>query len=163
MSMATYVLNLRSGNEVIQRQTFTVDDDLMAKDVAAAVFHATDQWDSFDLWQGSRLVGGPIVDKLERVAANIEEVAVAVEEAVQAYGKFANDPKLAARIREIRNKQAKPALSEEEFAVLRNLARGNDRMLPAIEALFAQLGYLTEAHGQVRISARGLQRLAAGR
>ncbi len=105
-----YQLYLRRRGGVIHRQVFEADGDLIARDVAGAVFHSTDQhWDAYDIWEGSRCVGGTIAEKRDRLAANVEDLAVLVEEAIQTFDKFANDEKLRARISEVRNRRPRLA------------------------------------------------------
>ena len=58
-----YQLYLRSRGKLAHRQHFSADDDGTAVAVAGAVFHDTaEHWDSYDLWDGARLVGGPIAE-----------------------------------------------------------------------------------------------------
>lgn len=50
-----------------------------------------EHWDSYDLWEGSRLVGGPTAEKLDALAGTIEEIAVILEETIPSHDRFAND------------------------------------------------------------------------
>ena len=106
-----YQLYLRSRGYVVQKQNFDADGDAAAQEVAGAVFFSTDgYWDTYDLWGGGRLIRSTIAENLGRLARNIEEIAVAIEEAIQIYPPFANDEKLGARIREIRQRRGTGAL-----------------------------------------------------
>lgn len=100
-----YQLLLRSRGGVVHRQIFEAGDDPTAKAVGGAVFHSTkEHWDSYDVWDGARLIGGHVAEQRDRLADNIEEIAVMVEEAIQSFGKFRSDEKLAARIKELRER-----------------------------------------------------------
>jgi hypothetical protein len=98
-----YRLYLRSVGTVSHAQNFTADDDGAAVAIAGAVFHSTRaHWDSYDLWNGERLIVDTIAEKLDRLAEQVERAAVAIEETILKLDRFATDPELAARIKELR-------------------------------------------------------------
>jgi hypothetical protein len=85
------------------RQNFAAEDDGAAVAIAGAIFHSTTgHWDSYDLWEGSRLVASTIAEKFDRLADQVERAAVAIEESIVKLERFARDEKLAYRIKELR-------------------------------------------------------------
>ena len=107
--MMMYRLYLRSVGMIAHAQNFAAENDGTATAIAGAVFHSTiGHWDSYDLWNGERLIGGTIAEKFDRLADQVELTAVAIEETIIALDRFAEDKKLTARIKELRARHPRP-------------------------------------------------------
>ena len=105
----TYEMYLRQRGAIVHRQFFEADNDGAADAVAGAVFHSSAaHWDSYDLWAGTRLVGGPVAERLDGLDGHIELMAVAIEETMQRLARFAEDQELTARIKEIHSRRRRP-------------------------------------------------------